>query len=152
MNMRLQNDNYKDRIWMFVRIGLGGVFLFSCAGKIADPQAFMDIVAHYRLLPPSLVWATAVFLPWIEALCGLALVFGRFEKGAALLVSVMMVGFIAVTLYNGYRGLDVVCGCFSVTAQKPSNIALNTLRDLFILAAGLWVLFYAHRPQPQKAH
>ena len=79
------------------------------------------------------------------------LVFGRFEKGAALLVSVMMVGVIAVTLYNGYRGLDVACGCFSVTARKPSNIALNSLRDLFIPAAGLWVLFYTHRPHPQKA-
>ncbi|WP_319521183.1 MauE/DoxX family redox-associated membrane protein [uncultured Desulfosarcina sp.] len=149
--MRPQTASHEDRIMIFIRIGLGAVFLFSSAGKIADPRAFMDIVAHYRLLPPSLVWATAVFLPWIEALCGLALVFGRFEKGAALLVSVMMVGFIAVTVFNGYRGLDVACGCFSVTARKPSNIALNSLRDLFILAAGLWVLFYTHRPRPQKA-
>jgi uncharacterized membrane protein YphA (DoxX/SURF4 family) len=142
---------HADKWGIFIRIGLGGVFLFSSAGKIVDPHAFMEIVAQYRLLPPPLVWATAVFLPWIEAMCGLALVLGRFEKGAALLVSVMMVLFIAVTLYNGYRGLDVACGCFSVTAREPSNIALNTLRDLFILAAGLWVLYYTHRPYPQKA-
>ena len=149
--MRLQTAMQAQKLGIFIRIGLGVVFLFSSAGKIVDPQAFMDIVAQYRLLPPTLVWATAVFLPWIEALCGLALVSGRFVKGAALLVSLMMVLFIAVTLYNGYRGLDVACGCFSVTARKPSNIALNTLRDLFILAAGLWVLYYTHRPYPQKA-
>jgi len=148
--MRLQTAMQAQKLGIFIRIGLGGVFLFSSAGKIVDPHAFMEIVAQYRLLPPTLVWATAVFLPWIEALCGLALVSGRFVKGAALLVSLMMVLFIAVTLYNGYRGLDVACGCFSVTARKPSNIALNTLRDLFILAAGLWVLCYTHRPYPQK--
>ena len=66
--MKPQTASHADRIGFFIRIGMGGVFLFSCAGKIADPRAFMDMVAQYRLLPPSLVWATAVFLPWIEAL------------------------------------------------------------------------------------
>lgn len=130
-------------ITIVVRIALGAVFLFSCAGKIADPAAFAAIVANYRLLPPQLVAATAVVFPWIEAVCGLALVFGRFEKGAALLVSLMMVVFTGIILYNGYRGVNIACGCFSLSAKAPSNIALNTLRNLFILAAGAWVLFYS---------
>jgi hypothetical protein len=74
----------------------------------------------------------------------LALVFGRFEKGAALLVSLMMVVFIAIILYNGHRGLNIACGCFSLSAKEPSSIALNTVRNLLILAAGTWVLFYSH--------
>jgi uncharacterized membrane protein YphA (DoxX/SURF4 family) len=127
---------------IIVRLLLGAIFLFSSAGKIADPEAFAAIVTNYRLLPPQLVWATAVIFPWIEATCGLALVLGRFEKGAALLVSLMMIFFIGIILYNGYRGLNIACGCFSLSAQAPSDIGLNTIRNLFILAAGTWVLFF----------
>ncbi|WP_372681611.1 MauE/DoxX family redox-associated membrane protein [Desulfosarcina sp.] len=126
-----------------VRIALGAIFLFSCAGKIADPGAFAAIVTNYQLFSPPLVSATAVIFPWIEAVCGLALVFGRLEKGAALLISLMMVFFTGLILYNGYRGLNIACGCFSLAANEPSNIAVNTLRNMVILAAGAWVLFFS---------
>jgi len=121
---------------------LGAVFLFSSAGKIADPGAFAVILINYQLLLPPLVPATAMVFPWIEAVCGLALVFGRFEKGAALLVSLMMVLFVGILFYNRYRGLNIACGCFSLAANAPSDIVLDTLRNLLILAAGAWVLFY----------
>jgi uncharacterized membrane protein YphA (DoxX/SURF4 family) len=130
-----------------VRILLGVVFLISSSGKIADPEAFAGIVTNYQLLSPPLVLTTAMIVPWIEAVCGLALVLGRFEKGAALLVSLMMVVFTALILYNAYRGLNIACGCFSLAAEAPSNIAVNTLRNLFILAAGAWVLLYSSRQQ-----
>ncbi|MCB2146437.1 MAG: DoxX family membrane protein [Deltaproteobacteria bacterium] len=138
-------------VTLIVRIILGAVFLFSCAGKIADPTAFAAIVANYQLLPPPLVATTAVIFPWIEALCGLALVVGRFEKGAALLVSLMMVVFTGLIFYNGYRGLNIACGCFSLSAKAPSNIAVNTLRNLSILAAGAWVLVSPKRQRLTSA-
>jgi uncharacterized membrane protein YphA (DoxX/SURF4 family) len=138
-------------VTIILRIGLGAVFLSSSAGKIADPSAFAAIVANYQLLPPPLVSATAVIFPWVELTCGLALVLGRLEKGAALLVSLMMVVFIAIILYNGYRGLNIACGCFSLAANAPSNIALNTLRNFSILAAGAWVLFFSGRRQMRPA-
>jgi uncharacterized membrane protein YphA (DoxX/SURF4 family) len=123
-----------------IRIGLGAIFLFSSMAKIADPSAFAAILTNYQLIDPPLVTLTAVILPWIEALCGVALVFGRYEKGAALLVSLMMIVFIIIGLINAYRGLDIACGCFSLSAKEPSSITLNTLRDLVILAAGIWVM------------
>jgi uncharacterized membrane protein YphA (DoxX/SURF4 family) len=139
--------------WLAIatRIALGCVFLLSSAGKIANPDAFAVIVANYQLLPTQLVWATAVVLPWIEAVCGLALIAGRYQRGAALLVSLMMVAFICIILYNGYRGLDVACGCFSLSARAPSNITLNTLRNLVILAAGVWILIRSERRLPAGA-
>ncbi len=125
--------------------------MLSSAGKIADPQAFATIVGNHQLLPPHLVWTTAVVLPWLEAVCGLALIVGRYQKGAALLVSLMMVVFTSIILYNGYRGLDVACGCFSLSAQAPSSITLNTLRNLIILAAGVWMLIHSRGPQSEDA-
>lgn len=128
------------KVTVCIRIGLGAVFLFSSLAKIADPSAFAAVVANYQIATPPLVTATAVILPWIEALCGVALVFGRFTKGAALLVSGLMILFMGIGFFNAYRGLDIACGCFSLAAQEPSSLALNTLRDLAILAAGIWVL------------
>ena len=145
--MRPHPSAIVKNVTVVIRIALGAVFLFSCAGKIAAPAAFAAIVTSYQLLPPPLVSATAVVFPWIEAVCGLALVFGRLEKGAALLINLMMVVFTGLILYNGYRGLNIACGCFSLAANDPSNIAVNTLRNLVILAAGAWVLFYSKHQQ-----
>ena len=139
--MRPKSTMLVNTLTVFIRIALGLLFLYSSFGKIADPNGFAAIVSNYQLLPQSLVWGTAVLLPWIEATCGLALVCGRFEKGAALLVSLMMAVFITAILYNGYRGLNIACGCFSLAASEPSSIALNTMRNLTILAAGMWILF-----------
>ena len=141
-----------NRLTVLIRIALGLVFLYSGFGKIADPNGFAVIVTNYRLLPQTLVWGTALLLPWIEATCGLALLCGRFEKGAALLVSLMMVVFIAVILYSGYRGLNIACGCFSLAAREPSSIALNTVRNLILLAAGLWILIVSEPKRISLAH
>lgn len=150
-NVRRIPSTVVNKITIVVRMALGAVFLFSSAGKIADPAAFAVIVTNYQLLPPVLVSATAVVFPWIEVICGLSLVFGRFEKGAALLVSLMMVFFIGIISYNGYRGLNIACGCFSLATQAPSNIALNTLRNLLILVAGAWVFFHSNHQRPADA-
>jgi uncharacterized membrane protein YphA (DoxX/SURF4 family) len=134
-----------------IRIILGVVFLYACAAKIAHPAAFAAIIADYQLLPAPLAAPTAVIFPWLEAFCGLALVCGRFEKGAALLVGLMMAVFIGITLYNGYRGLNVACGCFSLAAAKPTNIGLHILRNLVILAAAAWVLLAPFRRRAGSA-
>ena len=144
-NVRPLPSAVVENVTIVVRIALGATFLISCSGKIADPGAFAAIVTNYQLLPPPLVSATAVLFPWVEAVCGLALVFGRLEKGAALLVTLMMIVFTGLILYNGYRGLNIACGCFSLAANAPSNIAVNTLRNLLILVAGAWVLFFSRR-------
>lgn len=122
-----------------IRMGIGIVFLVSCAEKIKNPAAFAEIVTHYQLLPPALVTLTAVIFPWVELFCGLALVFGRFDRGAVFLVCLMMTGFVLIAAYNGYRGLNIACGCFSLSAKEPSHIAVNIARNLLILipAAGL---------------
>lgn len=139
--MQIIQTTASDKAAWTIRFALGALFIYASTGKIADPAAFAAIIANYRILPETPAVATAVVLPWIEALCGLALITGRFEKGAALLVCLMMVVFIGLILYNGYRGLNVACGCFSLSAKAPSNIALNTIRNLLILAAGAWLLY-----------
>ncbi|MDL2268907.1 DoxX family membrane protein [Desulfosarcina sp. OttesenSCG-928-A07] len=125
-----------------IRIGLGVVFLASCAEKIKNPAAFADIITHYQLLPPALVTLTAIIFPWVELFCGLALIFGRFDRGAALLVCLMMAAFILIAAYNGYRGLNIACGCFSLSAKEPTHIAVNIARNLLILIPAAVLLLW----------
>ncbi|GAB6904866.1 DoxX family protein [Desulfosarcina cetonica] len=138
--MRLSACLKSHKCIVAIRIALGIVFLFSSSGKIIDPSAFAGILHNYQLLSQALIVPLAVVFPWIELFCGLALIAGRFEKGAALLVCLMMVVFIGVIGYNGYRGLNIACGCFSLSAREPSNIAVNILRNLALLAAAMMVL------------
>jgi uncharacterized membrane protein YphA (DoxX/SURF4 family) len=131
------------RITTAVRLLLGGVFIYSCAAKIAHPEAFAAILTNYQIVPQFLIGPTAVVFPWIEAVCGTALVIGCFDRGAALLVSLMTAIFIGITLSNGYRGLNIACGCFSLATAAPTNIVPHILIDLLIMAAGVWVLLFS---------
>ena len=137
------------RFSVALRMIVGTIFLISCIEKIAHPAAFADMVANYQILPPPVVTSVAVVFPWIEAICGLALIFGRGDGGAALLVCLMMMVFIAITLFNAYRGLNIACGCFSLAQSEPSDIATLILRDTAILAAAALVL--ARPVQSSKA-
>lgn len=137
----------KSIITILLRMTLGGIFIYASLDKIADPAGFAEAIANYRILPPGLVPITAICLPWVEAMCGTALFIGRFELGSSMLINMMMVVFIGSTLYNGHRGLDIACGCFTLSAKEPSNIVLNTIRDIAILTIGVWVMFNAKRWQ-----
>ena len=84
----------------------------------------------------------AIALPWLEALCGLCLVIGYLSRGAILLVDMMMLVFIFALTMNIFRGIDVACGCFSLSTANSNRVHLNLARDVIILITGLAVLLY----------
>lgn len=121
------------------RVVFGLLFVWAGAVKIADPHAFAETVFNYQILPDVLVNPVALYLPWLEAVCGLFLVVGAFTRGAALVLCTLMLVFLAALGYNFHRGLDVACGCFSAGGGE-SDLAANILRDVTILLLGLLVL------------
>ncbi len=134
-------------IRLIARISLGVVFLYAAYGKILYPEAFALSVYNYKILPDNLVNLTAVFLPWLEAVCGLALVCGVFTRGAAFIVSGLTLVFLAALGFNLYRGLNVECGCFG---ESPGDVdtPMFLARDaaIFILA----VLVYVAHPRKRR--
>ncbi len=121
------------------RILLGAVFLYAAYDKILHPEAFSLIVQKYRILPPQFANLIAIFLPWLEAVCGLALVTGIKSRGAAFLVTLLMVVFIAALGFNFLRGLDVQCGCFGTDPAK-GDARMDLIRDAAILLLAVIVL------------
>ena len=110
--------------------------------KILHPGEFAVIVSNYNLLPDAAVHGVALVLPWIELLCGLLLLGGRLVSGAVLTLDALLLIFILATGFNLYRGLDINCGCFSVSPDAGGEAKLNLVRNSLMLAAGLWLFFH----------
>jgi uncharacterized membrane protein YphA (DoxX/SURF4 family) len=124
-------------------VAIGAVFLAAAIQKIADPPGFAHEIANYKLLPPAAVHTAALVMPWFEAFCGLALVFGPGRRTAGVLVVVLLVLFVGALGTNLVRGRPVDCGCFSTAAevrtpeQRLASMRLAILRDIgfLVLAA-----------------
>jgi len=116
-----------------VRIILGAIFVYASLDKIANPQAFADIINNYRVLPVQLVNPLAIFLPWLEFITGLFLISGKWVKGSLLIYSTLLVIFIIALSQALIRGLDISCGCFSVQPTTTSNVWLRIIEDLIML-------------------
>lgn len=123
-----------------VRVVLGAVFVYASFPKILDPAGFAQDIANYQLLPQ--VWGNwaALFLPWLELVCGLTLMTGWKVRAGALLISILLLIFIGALSISLYRGLDIHCGCFSVEGT-PTNLYVDLLRDGIMLAMSAVVLF-----------
>src|SRR5437899_857425 len=78
-----------------LRLALGGIFLFAGAVKIIDPAAFSANISNYRLLPHEWINLLAITLPWIELVTGSLLIVGLWRRTNALLITMMMVVFLA---------------------------------------------------------
>jgi len=129
------------------RLYLAAIFLWACWHKIIDPAAFAVDVATYQILPLSLVNAMALLLPWIELAAGLMLLVGARVRAGALLVSGMMVVFIAALSIALARGQSLSCGCFASRGAADDPISWKTLvRDATWLLLALYVLVFDETP------
>jgi uncharacterized membrane protein YphA (DoxX/SURF4 family) len=127
-----------------VAIVIGGLFIYAGAVKIIDPVEFARDIDNYKVLPwqPS-VWL-ALYLPWLEIFCGLALITRILFRGGVFIVTALMSLFIIISIAAKARGLDVSCGCFG-HASKYLNFSWHLALD-FLLLGGL--LFLWKRPSP----
>lgn len=120
------------------RLVLGSLFVYAGAVKVLDPLDFAQNIRNYQLVGQSLSFVAAIVLPWLEILAGLALILGVWRRGAALVVTGLLVFFIVLTAVTMVRGLDVDCGCFGSLSRKSGWGVI--LEDLGMLILGLALL------------
>jgi uncharacterized membrane protein YphA (DoxX/SURF4 family) len=137
------------RFWLafgfLARLALGGLFIYASLDKLFHPAVFADIISNYQLLPGSLVSLLAVVLPWAELITGGLLVIGLLTESSALLLGFFSLVFTGAVTAALVRGLDITCGCFTVS-ETADNVAWSHLAvDLGLLALAVVVL--AVRPR-----
>jgi len=139
---------------LLARLIVGAVFLYLGFNKALDPVGFLKLIREYQMLPdgyPVLLNSIAVFLPWLEILCGVLLLAGVGLRGSALLMLVMLVGFTgvialrAVDIYGvqeiAFCAIKFDCGCGAGEVFICNKLLENT--GLFLLT--LLILFSQSR-------
>jgi putative oxidoreductase len=127
-------------VWRIVDVIVGGIFIYAGAIKVFDPVQFAIDIDNYKILPWPIGVDLAFYLPWLEILCGLALILRRLYLGGLSILTGLVAVFLVATIAAKVRGLDITCGCFGHASQNwnfPAHLAL----DLAILGALLALFF-----------
>ena len=127
-------------VWRIVDLVVGGVFIYAGVVKAFQPVRFASDIDNYKILPWTISVGLAFYLPWLEILCGLALILRRLYLGALSILTALVLIFSGVTIAAKVRGLDITCGCFGHASQNWSFSGHLAL-DLVILAALLALYF-----------
>ena len=141
-------------VWL-ARLAVAGLFLAACITKIRNPELFALAVHRYRILPGEFVNFVAIGMPWIELLCGLAVLAApaRLRAAGALIITGMLAVFTLAISLNLVRGIEASCGCFSTRADAAVSDGWNLVRNGALIWLSLTVFLDALRTatRPAKA-
>ena len=126
---------------LFLRLAIGGIFLAACLDKIAYPAKFALAVSNYRFLPDVLINLWALILPWVELVVAVLLIAGIWVEASALISGLLCFSFFIALSAALARGLDIGCGCFTLSETQSRISTLNLFRDAVLFAGSLWILF-----------
>lgn len=91
----------------------------------------------------------------LEAVCGLLLIVNQMTKGAMLIVILMLTVFIGALGASLVRGLDINCGCFSLSDTSRFSLVRALLQDVLMLFVAVWIfllqLNWIHRPKTPES-
>jgi|GEM_PF-367090 len=147
-------DQIEIPLIALIRVALGGYFIYSGFEKIADPMIFLKNIHLYGMLPeepPFFLNSVAAVLPWLEVVCGAALVIGIGIRGAAINLALMLCVFtpailiraLAIRAESGTPFFEIAfdCGCGSGVVVTWRKLGLNGV----LILASLLVLFSRSR-------
>jgi putative oxidoreductase len=149
---------YLTHPWLTIRVqlALGAIFVIAAIPKIADPPSFAHMIYNYRLVPASLINLSALVMPWVELLAGLALILGVWKAAARNVTGILLAIFIIAISINLIRDNAIDCGCFNVAdrgkthEQRIFDMKVDVARDLgmLLMVAQLWWAGKRERNEP----
>ena len=127
---------------------VGAIFIYAGVIKAVDPLRFAIDIDNYKMLPWAIGVRLAFYLPWLELVCGLALILRFFYRGGLFILTALTFIFIAASIIAKVRGLDITCGCFG-HASKNWSFSTHLALDFAILIA-LITLWVSNRAQQRE--
>jgi len=119
-----------------VDVVVGGIFIYAGVIKALDPVHFANDIDNYKILLWAISVRLAFYLPWLEVLCGVTLIFRVLYRGGLSILVALIGIFIAATIAAKIRGLDITCGCFGHASKNWSfstHLALDSVLLIFLL-------------------
>lgn len=123
------------------RLAMAAVFVVAGLSKITDIELAKLSVESYQIFPREIAHVIGITLPVLEIALGALLLLGLGTRVVALLMSLLLIAFIAGIASLWIRDINVACGCFggSILATERPNFAFEIGRDLLMLAATAWL-------------
>jgi uncharacterized membrane protein YphA (DoxX/SURF4 family) len=156
-------------IWIG-RLVLGAIFIYAGFAKLLMPNThlwpyfflkfsvstnltmFQQQVESYQMLSPGAASLLAHTLPFVEIVVGLMLIVGWGLRIWASIVTLIMVGFLAVVTRAYLLHMDINCGCFG-TPEKLTG--MTVVRDATFSALAVLMTYFvfleARKPHPWNA-
>lgn len=125
---------------LFARIVIALMFVIVGVGKIAHPEEFAREISNYQLLPLILINPLAIFLPWLEVITAMMILFGIQIRANAILISGMLVVFTVAIIIAVAQGLNIDCGCYSQIASQKVGIP-KILENIGLIILSLILVF-----------
>lgn len=128
---------------------LGWTLIVAGAIKLPWPEASVQAVRAYQLLPFDLTRPVGYVLPVIEVVIGLMLVAGLFTRIAAWLGVAVMAAFVVGISWVWAHGISIDCGCFGGGGEVENGIAQypwDIARDIGLMACGVWAGLFPRSP------
>jgi putative oxidoreductase len=127
------------------RLALGGIFVFAAYSKLHFGGAwhlrdyhffFAMAINSYNMLPLTVVQWMARILPWLELALGALLILGVGLRWVSSAITLLLLVFMAALTRAAMLGLEINCGCFGYSSQKPTT---ELFHDSGLLILGLAV-------------
>lgn len=144
----------QSKQWMIAAsLTVGGFFIWAAWPKLVSPLHFATNIWNYDILPAELVNISALMMPSLELVCGLALVTGIYRRSGGILVSGLLLIFIVAVSYNVLRGHEFNCGCTTSTPHFPNAYVAgwNDKITLLLRDFGLLVMSWLAYKGPTRA-
>jgi uncharacterized membrane protein YphA (DoxX/SURF4 family) len=122
-------------IYRLARWSLGLVFIYAGTIKLLAPRNFAVLIEAYGIVPDGLLMFVAIFLPALEVVAGIGLLFDI--EGSLAVIAGLLALFIAILGYGIWMGLDVDCGCFGPDDPEAGafqGLRQSLYRDMAMLA------------------
>ena len=124
---------------IFLRLLIGGLFLWAGLSKLGSPLQTLATVYSYQIVLPDLLASlVAAALPWMEILLGAALLASIWLPVATGWTATLLLFFSVMTAQAWWRELPIDCGCVDLSVLHPALAALTTpggatLRNMMLL-------------------
>ena len=134
----------------FLRILVGGLFVYAGSLKAMHPGQFATDIDHYRLLPYFAIPPLALYLPWLEIISGAAVILGPGRRGGLTLLLILSLVFAAALGSAWARHLNISCGCFG--SRDTHSLGVSFVRDILLCFILLWLFLRSAASEAPPGH